>query len=75
MIRIFGGVAAVILALWFAVAQPVWFCNRRSAVSVDPSKLKRHVEMISLRLSPRDYLHTYRRMAEVAVAVFETIKL
>ena len=48
----------MILALWFAVAQPVWFCNRRSAVSVDPSKLKRHVEMISLRLSPRDYQHT-----------------
>ena len=57
-VRIFVGVAAVILGVWVVVAQPVFMGNHRSLALVDPAKLKAHVEMLSLKLSPRDWQHT-----------------
>ena len=58
LLRILGGVVAGIGVVWLVVAQPVIFGNRPSTTSVDPQKLRRHVERLSLQLSPRDWQHT-----------------
>ena len=57
-LRILGGLVAGIVVVWIVVAQPVIFGNRPSAASVDPAKLRRHVEKLSLQFSPRDWRHT-----------------
>ncbi len=56
--RVLGAAAAVILIVWFAVAQPSCRRNRVSGAAADPGVLREHVETLSIRLSPRDWKHT-----------------
>ena len=56
-LRVLLPVAALVFAAWVAVAQPVPGGNQRSKESVEPAKLREHVEMFSSRLAPRDYTH------------------
>jgi hypothetical protein len=55
--RVLGSVAAVILIVWFAVAQPS--CRRAapSSATVDPDSLRRHVEALAVQFHPRDWQH------------------
>ncbi|MBU4461047.1 MAG: M28 family peptidase [Verrucomicrobia bacterium] len=55
--RVLGTVAAVIFAAWFVVAQPSCCRNHPSGEAEDPAKLREHVETLSQRLCPRDWLH------------------
>lgn len=56
-IRVLLPVVAVIFAAWVAVAQPVPGGNSRSNETVEPAKLRGHVENFSSRFAPRDYTH------------------
>ena len=55
--RVLGTVAVVIFAAWIVVAQPSCRGNHGSGVTADPVTLRKHVETLSQRLSPRDWQH------------------
>ncbi|MCX6996770.1 MAG: M28 family peptidase [Kiritimatiellaeota bacterium] len=55
--QILGTVAVVVCAAWMAIAQPSCRRNRPSTATVDPVKLREHVEILSQRFHPRDWQH------------------
>ena len=55
--RVLGTVAVVVFIAWVVVAQPSCRGNRVSVATSDPAKLREHVEILSQRLSPRDWQH------------------
>jgi hypothetical protein len=56
--RILGAVAAILFVAWVAFAQPSFRWNHASPATVDPAKLREHVETLAQRFHPRDWQHT-----------------
>ena len=55
--RVLGAVAIVVFAVWLVVAQPTFRGNSRSQATVDPLKLRGHVEVLAQGFYPRDWRH------------------
>lgn len=55
--QILGAVGAVVIFIWMCVAQPSCRRNHLSSATVDPAKLREHVESLSQRFFPRDWVH------------------
>lgn len=55
--RVLGIVVLILFGIWTAFAQPSCRSNTRSNATVNPGDLRKHVETLSIRLAPRDWLH------------------
>lgn len=57
-VRVLGVVAVILVATWLVIAQPSFHSQRRSAATVQPAKLRGHVEVLAQQFGPRDWEHT-----------------
>lgn len=55
--RVLGVVAVIVFAVWLVVAQPTFSGNSRSQATVDPMKLRGHVDTLAHTFHPRDWHH------------------
>ncbi len=55
--RVLGTVAAAVFLAWLAAAQPSCRSNAPATAAVEPESLRGHVETLSVRFRPRDWLH------------------
>ena len=55
--RILAAVAAILFAAWFVFSQPSCRRHPPSPATVDPARLRAHVDTLSRDCHPRNYLH------------------
>jgi len=54
-------ITILFFSIWFVVTQPLfWIQQSKSKVTVDPTRLEKHVQMLSEVFVPRDYRHPQR---------------
>jgi hypothetical protein len=72
--RILGLVAVIVGLIWIVVAQPTSRHNRTAAVRVDPTRLREHVQTLTVDLQPRawDQTDILERCADYIAGHFRT---
>ena len=71
--RILAAVAAILFAAWVVLAQPSCRRHPPSPATVDPARLRTHVDKLSREFHPRNHLHpdNLARCAEYIARQFE----
>lgn len=60
LLRVAAVLAGALVVLWLLLAQPSWRRNNRVVGSLDPNRLREHVELLSQILYPRNWRQVQR---------------